>query len=209
VNQTEEERIEAEKERTKARDKRIAALPQQLAEDRNNAIILNDVKQGLFNPRPTELEPVYPAVMRATPSPKIERIAYNDDSVDRSNVLGEFCGSPVYALDENSAEAINAEFDALVVEPALAELRDERWKAQVALLLLPGEERCDDGIIRRTTTAEVIGYDTYHNQEATEAGTRRVIIVEAQQASKDGKLIMWRPNKFVGEGEYALVAEEN
>jgi len=170
VSQTEQERVEA-------RNKRIAALPKQMAEDRNNAIILNDVKQGLFNPQPTEMAPVLPAVVLATPSPKLDRIAYHSDTVKRDAPVGEFCGSPVYLLDEDSAAASSAAFDELVVAPALAELEDKAWKSRVALLLLPGEERCSDGIIRRTTTAEVIGYDTYH-KALLEEKPREVLVEE-------------------------------
>jgi hypothetical protein len=165
VNQTTQEHVntQTEQDRVEARNKRIAALPKQIAEDRNNAVIISDVKQGLYNPDPVELDPMLPAVVLATPSPKLNRVAYSNDSIKRDEVIGVFCGSPVYLLDEDSAEAHAAAYDALVVEPIEAELREEEWKARTALLLLPGEERCADGIIRRTTTAEALGYDDYHN----------------------------------------------
>ena len=131
---------------------------------------------------------------------KLDNNIAHDIRVLRDNPSGLFCGSPVVSLDEIGMDADVAADQTLRLKFSSG--------TSIPPEILPGEERCVDGIIRRTTTAEVIGYDTYHNQEATEAGTRRVIIVEAQQASKDGKLIMWRPNKFVGEGEYALVAEE-
>lgn len=125
--------------------------------------------------------------------------AVHENRVQRGNVLGSFCGQPIITLDEFGAEAD----DAADLNFRLMTSSGTSVPAEV----LPGELRCDDGIIRRVTTAEAIG-DTYYNQEYTEENTRRVSIAEAKQLSKDGLLVLYRPNKRVGEGEYALVTEE-
>jgi hypothetical protein len=73
--------------------------------------------------------------------------------------------------------------------------------------ILPGEELCKDNIIRRTSTVETRGNE-YYKQEHNEDNTKRVSIAEARIASDAGAVVYWRPNRVVGEGEYALVVEE-
>ena len=141
--------------------------------------------------------PELPRYASDIPSPKLDNLFAHEERVQRNNPAGSFCGQPIVGLDELGMEVDNA--------------RDTTNRVAVSsgtstpAEILPGEERCADGIIRRSTAAEVVGYDTYHNQEAIEAGQKRVSMAEARQASKDGAMVHYRPNRFVGEGEYALV----
>jgi hypothetical protein len=67
--------------------------------------------------------------------------------------------------------------------------------------ILPGEAIVGN-LIRRTTTAEVVG-DTYYDKEIPEG--RQVGIYEAQEQNRDnGKLITWRPNNL----DIAILHEE-
>ena len=119
----------------------------------------------------------------------------SNECIADAEVVGSFCGQPILTIDTGRAEKEHTVFLAGILITGKSEPPE----------VLPGEERCTDGIIRRSTTAEVIGYDVYHNQEQIEAGQKRVSMAEARQASKDGAMVFYRPNRFVGEGEYALV----
>lgn len=123
--------------------------------------------------------------------------AINNSRVNDADVIGSFCGQRIVTIDGLGAEADDeADLYLRLMSSSHTSVPPE---------ILPGEERCADGIIRRVTTAEALGYDVYHNQEQIEAGQKRVSIAEAQQASKDGAMVHYRPNRFVGIGEYALV----
>jgi hypothetical protein len=126
--------------------------------------------------------------------------AVHEDRVQRGNVLGSFCGQPIITIDEFGAEAD----DAADLNFRLMVSSHTSIPAEV----LPGEIICNDGIIRRVTTAEAVGYDTYHNQEQIEAGTVRYPVDAARSFSKAGLMVYYRPDKHVGAGEYALVTEE-
>ena len=123
--------------------------------------------------------------------------AINENRLQLDNVVGSFCGQPIITIDGLGAEAD----DEIDLQLRLMTSSHTSFPAEI----LPGEERCADGIIRRITTTEVVGYETYHNQEAIEAGQKRVSIAEARQASKDGAMVHYRPSRLVGQGEYALV----
>lgn len=112
-----------------------------------------------------------------------------------------FCGLPIKGLDQ---EAANVDLIKLETRRLVKYSSGKSIPAEV----LPGEMICADGIIRRGTTAEAVGYDTYHNQEYTEKDAKRVSIGVARLAATDGKLILWRPNCATGKGAYALVYEE-
>lgn len=129
---------------------------------------------------------------------KLDTITTNDSRVQRDNVVGNFCGTPIVTLDSLGIEA--------------DELRDLNLRlmlssgVSVPPEILPGEEICSDGIIRRSTTAEAIGYDNYHNQEAIEADAERVSIATAREALRNGRLVHFRPNRDVNPAtEYALI----
>jgi hypothetical protein len=121
----------------------------------------------------------------------------HDSRVLRDNIVGEFCGSPIITLDELGIAAD----EQLDLNRRLKFSTGTSVPAEV----LPGEEICSDGIIRRVTTAEAVGYDTYHNQEAIEEDTLRVTIDSARSFSKGGQMVYWRPNSDVSSNAYALI----
>ena len=128
---------------------------------------------------------------------RLKSESINNSRVNENDVIGYFCGQRIVTIDELGAEADDeADLQIRLMTSSHTSISPE---------ILPGEERCVDGIIRRVTTAEAVGYDVYHNQEQIEAGQKRVSIAEAVQASKDGAMVHYRPNRFVGVGEYALV----
>lgn len=111
----------------------------------------------------------------------------NENRVQRDNVVGNFCNVPIITID-----ALGAEAD----EEAELYLRVHiSSHTSIDAEILPGEECCTDGIIRRTTTAEAVGYDTYHNQDQIETGQQRVGIIAAQAAAKKGAVVYFRPNR--------------
>lgn len=142
-----------------------------------------------------------PGVVFATPSPTLDNNIAHDSRVQRDNVVGTFCGAPIITLDE-----VGMDVDVV---------RDQNRRLSVSSgqsippEVLPGEEVCSDNVIRRTTTAEAMGYETYHNQAATELGTKRGGIEEGRLAADAGKLVMWRPNRDTNPStEYVLIHEE-
>jgi len=103
------------------------------------------------------------------------------------DVVGSFCGQRIVTID-----ALGADADEVAdLHLRLMASSGTSFPAEV----LPGEEVCADGIIRRTTTAEAVGYDTYHNQEQIETGQKRVSIADARKAAKDGAVVYFRPNR--------------
>ncbi len=125
--------------------------------------------------------------------------AISNERVNQTDVVGSFCGQPIITVNALGAE----EDDEVDMLRRIFSSSGTSVPAEV----LPGEERCADGIIRRITTTEAVGYDVYHNQDKIEKGQKRVSIAEAQQAAKDGAMVYYRPSRLVGEGEYALVCE--
>jgi hypothetical protein len=58
--------------------------------------------------------------------------------------------------------------------------------------ILPGEERCADGIIRRITTAEAIGYDVFKDRQAMEYDSEvRVSTAHKLQPSTPEEMCAW------------------
>ena len=110
----------------------------------------------------------------------------------------EFCGSPILGIDSLAVKDAANRFIEEAVR--LGKNNPSPNTAEV----LPGEEICPDNVIRRSTTAEVMG-DTYYNREFEEKDATVVSIEVARLESGDGKMIMWRPDHKTGEGEYALV----
>lgn len=116
---------------------------------------------------------------------KVEMV--HEDRVQRGNVVGVFCGQNIVTIDE-----VGAEVDSMAdLYMRLATSSHTSIPAEI----LPGEERCADGIIRRTTTAEAQGYDDYHNKEQIEAGLQRGGLDLGRLASLAGELVYWRPNR--------------
>jgi hypothetical protein len=58
--------------------------------------------------------------------------------------------------------------------------------------ILPGEERCADGIIRRITTAEAIGYDVFKDRQQMEYDSEvRVSTAHKLQPSTPEEMCAW------------------
>ncbi len=146
----------------------------------------------------TELE--LPAVVFATPSPKLDTAYAHNSHIGKA--IGNFCGTPIVNIDEWGIEVD-------ILRDVINRLAFSSGTS-VPAEVLPGESICSDNIIRRTTTVEAIGYDSYHlNQELTEANTERVPIYAARSFSKAGLLITWRPNRDTNtQTEYALTHSE-
>lgn len=109
--------------------------------------------------------------------------------VQRDNVVGYFCGLPIVTIDEINAEA-DEEAD-LIVRLMLSSHQS------IDAEILPGEERCADGIIRRSTTAEAVGYDKYHSSTNDEAKSmKKGGIALGRLASLAGSMVYWRPNRM-------------
>lgn len=162
--------------------------------------------------------PELPIVVVPSKKPTLDITNAHTDRVQRENVLGNFCDIPIVTLDALGMEADQEnEVYRLCQEDSLYQdsyLTPEDKGYGVFLHsthdsfpaeILPGEVRCEDGIIRRTTAAETIGYDSYHNQAVVESGQQRVSIADGVKAAQDGAMVYFRPNGKVGEGEYALV----
>jgi hypothetical protein len=132
---------------------------------------------------------------------KLDNLIAREEHLFPTN-LPSFCGVPIQGIDEEQAEVD------LVLEEVRLTVKNSTGKS-IPAEVLPGEEICKDNIIRRSTTAEAVGYDTYYNQEYTERNTKRVSIGVARLESLAGKLVSWRPNGMTSSGgEYALVHEE-
>jgi hypothetical protein len=116
---------------------------------------------------------------------KVETV--HEDRMQRDNKVGMFCGQPIVTIDELGASAD----DLADLYTRLATSSHTSIPAEI----LPGEERCADGIIRHITTAEAQGYDNYHNKEQIEAGLQRGGIDLGRKASLAGELVYWRPNR--------------
>ena len=203
VTQTEGARIAS-------RNRRSSALPMQIAEDMRSAIATSDARLkpvksafpyngGPFLPWHSGPPSATPAVTFGVDSPKLDILYAHDDCVHRDQVFGSFCGEPIVWLDELGME-VNEERE-LVNRVAVSS------GTSIPAEILPGEERCADGIIRHTTTAEAQG-DVYYNREFTETGQKRVSIAEGREAAQEGYMVYFRPDGRVGEGEYTLVEEE-
>lgn len=116
-------------------------------------------------------------------------------------IIGVFCGTPVRTVDFNLSEDLALELaqDIIIANKAAGE-------SPSYLEVLPGEEVCADGIIRRTTSAEARG-EVFYNYELP-PDVFKVSVSEAQKLS-DRKTITWRPNRVVNqEQEFAIIHEE-
>jgi len=113
--------------------------------------------------------------------------------------LGFFCGSYIVTLNKQAM----AEDEHLEV----CRVVDAAIPNTITAELLPGEVICSDGIVRRGTASEVVGYDEFHTYKQPE-DTRKVTIAEGREFAKAGALVTFRPDRVVGQGEFALVHGE-
>jgi hypothetical protein len=119
---------------------------------------------------------------------------------DLGEVVGEFYGTPIRTMDTLSAE-LREIFDTQV------RVRAFLGTDSAPLELLPGEV-VKDNIIRRFTTAEVIG-DKFYTDDIPE-GKQVPMTEESLKESglayfmRPGMLITWRPNNL----DIAVIHEE-
>jgi hypothetical protein len=195
---------DAELERLRLRGFHIAALPKCVAEARSAAVALDDARlKTTKSARVPEEEwgpflswhygppSAMPAMTFAVDSPKLGILIAHQDRVLVEDVHGSFCGQRIVGLDE-----LGMEVD---VVRETQRLVDSSSGTSIPAEILPGEERCADGIIRRVTTTEAMGYDVYHNQEQIEAGQQHVGLAEARKAAAAGAVVYWRPNRATTE----------
>jgi len=143
--------LRAEQERVEARDKRIAALPPALSETRSNAIILSDVKlQSQESARVVPQGPSLPEAasgpIHAVPSPKLDNPIAHCSRVQRDDVVGLFCGSPIVILDTLGVDVDVASDQSIRLQNSSG--------TSIPAEVMPGEEMCSDNIIRRITVDE-------------------------------------------------------
>lgn len=193
-----------------ARDSEVKLLPAESAKP---------YEDGSFLPWHAFPPSSIPAVTFAVDSPKLDVLIAHNNRVQRETPVGTYCGTPVVSLDVLGVEVDQeAEVITLCGEPrpykdSYADPDDEVYGKtlysthdSIPAEILPGEERCADGIIRRLTTVEAQG-DVYYNRTFTETGQRRVTVAEGREAAQGGQMVYFRPDGVIGEGEYALVEE--
>jgi len=138
--------VAQEQKRIEDRDKRISALPLALAEARNNAIMVSDVKlksqaSTTVAPKGPSLPDMLTGLVHEVPAPKLDNLVAHTSRVQRENVVGTFCQMPIVTLDE-----LGVEVDVAVDQGI--RLRNSSGTS-IAPELLPGEVICADNIIRR------------------------------------------------------------
>lgn len=114
--------------------------------------------------------------------------------------VGTFCGSPIIELYQHEVE-----LDQYVETNRLVEIGRENPPSVIEIL--PGEVISNDGIVRRSTAAEVVGDEFYEYQLPSDA--RKVTLAEARRLSdSEGSLVTWRPNRVCNAAtEFATVHE--
>jgi hypothetical protein len=145
---------------------------------------------------------------------KLDTLIARIDSV--GEVVGNFCGSPIYSLSILKIDTDAARYRRNVGVSNKLPVTD-LVPLESTAEVLPGETICTDNVTRRATTTEVIGYDTYKGQVTCEKGTHRVSIEEARKLSFENANITWRPMRVEEDGEpiimlsgaeFALIHEE-
>jgi hypothetical protein len=122
---------------------------------------------------------------------------YSHDGLFAEDVLGTFCGTPIVALDERAVDV-----DLLVEIGRTIEANKVSAQGNTAEVL-PGELVCTDGIVRRETSAEAVGYDRFYAYESPKGTTKVSIPVARKYQGED--VIEWRPDHVVGTEEFALL----
>ena len=113
--------------------------------------------------------------------------------------IGEFCGSPIREMYTDEME-----IDRIVETARTIEINRGTTPLSV-LEILPGEMICEDGIVRRGTTAEALGEIFYDYQPPKD--TRVVTVEEGRALAAAGALVTFRPDRVVGQNEFAIVHE--
>jgi hypothetical protein len=116
------------------------------------------------------------------------------------NPVGHFCSSPIREIYTREVE-----LDQIVEVHRTIEINRDLGPG-LPVEVLPGELICDDHIVRRDTTSEAIGAEFYEYEFPQ--GARKVSIKEARQLANEGAMVTFRPNRQVGQEEFAIVYEE-
>ena len=132
-----------------------------------NRLLARDERIGTVGQSHRELRPFHwqglpelPVYAADIPSPKLDILIAHDERMQRDNVVGSFCGAPIIALDEFGMEVDEAR--------DLAKRLAASSGTSIPTEIMPGEERCADGIIRRATTAEAMGYDAFKERQSVD-----------------------------------------
>ena len=104
--------------------------------------------------------PELPVYASDIPSPKLDILIAHDERMQRDNSVGSFCGAPIITLNEFGMEVDEAR--------DLAKRLAASSGTSIPTEIMPGEERCADGIIRRATTAEAMGYDAFKERQSVD-----------------------------------------
>jgi hypothetical protein len=132
-----------------------------------NRVLARDERAGTPGQSHRKLRPFHwqglpelPVYAADIPSPVLDILIAHDGRMQRDNSVGSFCGAPIVTLDEFGMEVDEARDLAarLAVSSGIS----------VPAEILPGEERCADGIIRRITTAEAVGYNVFKDGRPVE-----------------------------------------
>lgn len=125
-------------------------------------------------------------------APRIDNLVAHDSRIDRESV-GTFCGSPIFSMDEKGMDA--DVLAAVYVNVKVGKKQREEGLVGTTAEILPGEELCTDNIIRRSTTAEAIGYDAFYAQQREKVvNAKEVTLAQARKAAKAGAMITWLQN---------------
>lgn len=155
--------------RISLRNERLSACSEVLQKARAEAIAKSDARLkpcksmrvsddsfGPFLPWHGYAPNGLPAITLGVESPKLDINECHDSLVLRDKVYGYFCGTPVVGLDTLGME--------------VEQVRETKRRVlaskgtSIPAEILPGETRCSDGIIRRTTTLEFVEKESNENQ---------------------------------------------
>jgi hypothetical protein len=168
-----------------------------------NRLLQRDTRGGTPGVAYRKLQPLHwqeapelPHYAADIPSPKLDILFAHHSRTGEA--IGTFCGSPVVTLDELGMEVdqVRDTVNRIVSSSGTS----------IPAEIMPGEMRCADGIIRRTTTREVTGEQhailtdplaKWHPKgqddgEAVPEERLCVSIADARVASEEGKIVTWR-----------------
>jgi hypothetical protein len=121
-------------------------------------------------------------------------------------VIGYFCGSPIYSMSIPDVDFDSARESRRAVLAAQNQAEPSVSTAE----LNAGEAICPDNVIRRGTTLEVRGED-YYNAVNDPENTQRISIAEARivDYATPGTLVTWRPNRYMASDARELFWDGN
>jgi len=121
---------------------------------------------------------------------KSDTLVAHNDRVEE--VIGYFCGSPIYSMS-----IPDVDFDAArEARRAVLVAQNQEEPSVSTAEVRAGEDIGSDNVIRRSTTAEARG-DAYYNAVKDPEHTQRISIAEARSFSDaEGITLTWRPNMY-------------